>query len=201
MHISHTKYIRSLGLLGAATILCGFAMGRFTAVPEIEIETKIEKVLQPAQIVRQFIPTNAERECLAKAIYAEARSESDEGQLAVGSSINNRVADSRYPNTFCGVVQYKTVRKGVTTYHFSYQDKNDPNFYHTARVFANMHVTALEIDAREKAYEAADKIILDGVNVLPKDSMNYHSTKVKPDWSEKLTFHKQIGEHIFYKGF
>lgn len=43
-------------------------------------------------------------ECLAKNIYFEARGESLDGQLAVGHVTLNRVEDSRWPNTICGVV-------------------------------------------------------------------------------------------------
>ena len=43
-------------------------------------------------------------ECLAKNIYHEARGESTAGMFAVGFVTLNRVMDSRYPNTICGVV-------------------------------------------------------------------------------------------------
>ena len=43
-------------------------------------------------------------DCLAEAIYFEARSENFMAQLAVGNVIYNRVKSSKFPNTFCGVV-------------------------------------------------------------------------------------------------
>jgi spore germination cell wall hydrolase CwlJ-like protein len=43
-------------------------------------------------------------DCVAKAIYFEARGEPFEGQLAVANVINNRVKSSKFPNTHCGVV-------------------------------------------------------------------------------------------------
>ena len=42
--------------------------------------------------------------CLALNLYFEARSESIAGQLMVGFSTMNRVADTRYPNTVCGAL-------------------------------------------------------------------------------------------------
>jgi len=200
MMISEQKFTRYLGAMGLLFLVIGSLGGRWTAPTKVEYVPQVTTVISPPQIVRQFVPTNAERECLAQALFAESRSEEHEGQMAVGSSIMNRVADFRYPDTICGVVEYKTVRNGVTTYHFSYQYKEDDNFYKTARVFANMRVSALEIEAREKAYEIADKI-LDGERTLPTDSLNYHSTTVKPPWASDLTFLKQIGKHKFYTGF
>ena len=42
--------------------------------------------------------------CLAKNVYFEARNQPLAGQLAVISVTVNRVNDSRFPNTICGVV-------------------------------------------------------------------------------------------------
>jgi spore germination cell wall hydrolase CwlJ-like protein len=47
-------------------------------------------------------------DCVAKAIYFEARGEPFEGQLAVANVINNRVKSSKFPNTHCGVVHQAT---------------------------------------------------------------------------------------------
>jgi len=43
-------------------------------------------------------------ECMTLNIYHEARGEPIQGQLAVGNVVINRVDDSNYPNTICGVV-------------------------------------------------------------------------------------------------
>ena len=47
------------------------------------------------------------RDCLARAMYFESNRSSDDGMLAVGSVVMNRVADKRYPNTVCAVVGQK----------------------------------------------------------------------------------------------
>jgi len=46
----------------------------------------------------------SEYQCLAEAVYYEARSESRSGQLAVADVVKNRVKSKHYPNTICGVV-------------------------------------------------------------------------------------------------
>ena len=48
--------------------------------------------------------SKAQVECLSKAAYFEAKSESDAGMLAVIHTTLNRVKDVRFPKTVCGVV-------------------------------------------------------------------------------------------------
>jgi hypothetical protein len=57
--------------------------------------------------------------CLATAMYFEARGEPEEGQLAVGQVILNRVAHDRYPNTVCGVVYQNANRKNACQFSFA----------------------------------------------------------------------------------
>lgn len=47
------------------------------------------------------------RDCLARAMYFESNRSSDEGMLAVGTVVMNRVADPKYPKSICAVVGQK----------------------------------------------------------------------------------------------
>jgi len=200
LHAHEARLTKWFALMGSLCLAVGLTLGRCTApTPQPVMVTKV-KVEEVEKIVTKFEKTNSNRECLAQALFAEARGETKAGAKAVGEVIMNRVKDTRYPHTICGVVRYKTVRNGKVTYHFSYQNKSDDNFYKTARVFADMHVTAIELGARERAYEIAD-MVMAGVPSLPSTSLNYHSTAVKPPWSDDLTKHKQVGAHIFYTGY
>jgi spore germination cell wall hydrolase CwlJ-like protein len=49
-------------------------------------------------------PVSNELTCLAQAIHYEARGESREGMKLVGLVVRARVADPRWPNSYCGVV-------------------------------------------------------------------------------------------------
>jgi spore germination cell wall hydrolase CwlJ-like protein len=51
--------------------------------------------------------TDAEVRCLATTIYFEAKSEPEIGQIGVGYVMLNRMADSRFPDTLCGVAHQK----------------------------------------------------------------------------------------------
>lgn len=45
-----------------------------------------------------------DQECLARAMYFESKRSSEEGMLAVGTVVMNRVRSERFPATVCGVV-------------------------------------------------------------------------------------------------
>ena len=60
--------------------------------------------------------SETELELLSRAVYAEARGESYEGQVAVAAVILNRVKDEGFPDTVSGVIyeqgQFASVRDG-----------------------------------------------------------------------------------------
>ena len=121
---------------------------------------------------------DAEQDCLAKAIYFEARGESLEGQLAVAEVILNRASSGVYPTTICGVVtqpaQFSFIRGGK----FPPLDKSNP-LWHRSQAIA-------EIARRRLATQVAPNVLW------------YHATYVAPSWGRRLTRFAQIGTHIFY---
>jgi len=124
-------------------------------------------------------PLDQETNCLATAVYFEARGESLEGQLAVAHVVMNRASSGRYPSDWCGVVkqpaQFSFVRHG----EFPYADTNS--------------------DAWKKAEAIAE---LAAANVVPSvspDVLWYHADYVAPSWRHGLQEVQQIGAHIFYR--
>jgi len=58
----------------------------------------------------------SEKECMMRAMYFESNRSSAEGMLAVGTVVMNRLNDSRYPGSVCGVVGQKNqFAQGVLT--------------------------------------------------------------------------------------
>jgi spore germination cell wall hydrolase CwlJ-like protein len=117
--------------------------------------------------------------CLATAVYFEARGESVEGQLAVARVVMNRAASGRYPPDWCSVVkqpaQFSFVRHG----EFPYADTN--------------------CEAWRKAEAIAQ---LAAANVVPSvepDVLWYHATYVATSWGHRLNYAEKIGAHIFYR--
>ena len=124
------------------------------------------------------VPLDQETNCLATAVYFEARGESVEGQLAVARVVMNRAASGRYPPDWCSVVkqpaQFSFVRHG----EFPQADTNS--------------------DAWRKAEAVAE---LAAANIVPSISSNvlwYHADYVAPAWRHNLQEVEQIGAHIFY---
>jgi len=137
----------------------------------------------PLYALVQKFETNAaldqETNCLATAVYFEARGESAEGQLAVARVVMNRAASGRYPPDWCSVVkqpaQFSFVRHG----EFPQADTNS--------------------DAWKKAEAVAE---LAAANVVPSvatDVLWYHADYVAPTWRHGLQEVQQIGAHIFYR--
>ncbi len=137
--------------------------------------------LRPAQLttlVAQTIeagPTAyGDRECLARAVYFEARGEPLEGQLAVAQVILNRVASGRFAATVCGVVnqhgQFSFDRSRVPA---------DGRDWRTAKAIAAIAATA--------AWDA----------VAPRATA-FHATRVNVGWT---AMHRvgTIGNHVFYR--
>ena len=120
-----------------------------------------------------------ETNCLATAVYFEARGESVEGQLAVAKVVMNRAASGKYPADWCSVVkqpaQFSFVRHG----EFPQADTN--------------------CDAWRKAEAIAELAAYNIVPSLGPDVLWYHADYVAPTWRHGLQEVQQIGAHIFYR--
>lgn len=124
-------------------------------------------------------PLDQETNCLATAVYFEARGESLEGQLAVARVVINRAASGRYPTSWCAVVkqpaQFSFVRNG----QFPYADPN--------------------CDSWRKAQAIAELAVANIVPSVGPGVLWYHANYVAPAWRSNLQEVEQIGAHIFYR--
>ena len=124
-------------------------------------------------------PLDEQTNCLATAVYFEARGESAEGQLAVARVVMNRAASGRYPPDWCSVVkqpaQFSFVRHG----EFPYADTNSA--------------------AWQKAEAIAELAAANVVPSVSNDVLWYHADYVAPTWRRSLQEVQQIGAHIFYR--
>lgn len=117
--------------------------------------------------------------CLATAVYFEARGESLDGQMAVAKVVMNRTASPKYPDSWCETVkqpwQFSFVRNG----RFPPVDSN-------SWTWAKAQAVAL----------------LAASNALPNlkdDVLWYHADYVAPAWGPRLVRVSKIGAHIFYR--
>jgi spore germination cell wall hydrolase CwlJ-like protein len=123
-------------------------------------------------------PLDEQTNCLATAVYFEARGESVEGQLAVARVVMNRASSGRYPPDWCGVVK-------------------QPSQFSFVR-----HGQFPQADTSSNAWRKAEAIAeLAATNIVPSLESNvlwYHADYVAPGWRHGLQEVKQIGAHIFY---
>ncbi len=121
---------------------------------------------------------DGEQECLAKAVYFEARGETLEGRLAVAEVVLNRAASGIYPSTICGVVtqpaQFSFIRGGKF-----------PPVNRTSQAWREA-VAVADIARKQLADAIAPNVLW------------YHASYVAPSWGRRLTRVARIGTHIFY---
>jgi spore germination cell wall hydrolase CwlJ-like protein len=137
------------------------------------------------------IPTNArsatEVKCLATAIYFEARSEPELGQIAVAQVVINRLKNPAYPNTICGVVyQNKNKRNRC---QFSFACDGIPDRIRDQKAWATSQAVARRVINDERHLYVASV----------GAATHYHATYVRPRWARSMRKMEKIGRHIFYK--
>lgn len=118
-----------------------------------------------------------ELECLAGAIYFESKSESLQGQLAVGHVIANRASSGRFPASYCGVVYQRSQFSFVRGGSMPYINKSSLQ-YRNAVAIAKIVDKDLKPSPVGKA-------------------MFFHARRVSPGW--KLTRVSTLGNHVFYR--
>ena len=142
-------------------------------------------------VVSLVVPKRTEAEdmmrqtqCMATAIYYEARSETYAGQLGVAEVIQNRVKDHRYPNTICEVVFQGATRTTGCQFTFTCDG-------------------AMNRAPRGAKWEKAQAIaahVMMGLNEgQTGGATHYHATYVNPVWNSGLIKTNKIGTHIFYR--
>ena len=149
-----------------------------SAAPELEA-TPIHAASLAALVATQPQPGELSRElnCLAGAIYFEAKSESLAGQLAVGRVIVARSKSGRFPNSYCGVVyqpsQFSFVRGGGM-----------PGIAKSSRQWKNAVAIA------QIAHSGTWRSPVEG-------ALYFHAAYVSPGWHMKRM--GRIENHVFYR--
>ncbi len=131
---------------------------------------------------RKFRLTEAD--CLARAIYFEARSESEVGQLAVAKVVLNRVKDPAYPKSICQVVYQGSQRPNACQFSLpATASATSPSSVRPGRNRSRSPPAPLAGDQSIQILGAATY---------------YHADYVTPKWSSSFKRLIKIGCHIFY---
>ena len=141
-----------------------------TPAPTVTLAGLVTIQPQPSDLPREL-------NCLAGAIYFEAKSESLSGQLAVGRVIVARSKSGRFPNSYCGVVfqpsQFSFVRGGGM-----------PGIARASRQWRNAVAIA------QIAHAGSWRSPVEG-------ALFFHAAHVSPAW--RLRRIARVENHIFYR--
>lgn len=130
-------------------------------------------------VAQQPEPADLSRElnCLASAIFHEAKSETLNGQLAVGRVIVARSKSGRFPDSYCGVVFQPS--------QFSFVRGNSlPATPKASRQWKNAVAVA------QIAHEGTWRSPVEG-------ALFFHAAYVSPGW--RLTRMARVDNHVFYR--
>jgi len=158
-------------------------------------------------------------DCLARNIYYEAGSESEEGKAAVGLVTINRSRSGTFPATICGVVDQRTnfsVPKKVTRTHTVTEGvvfKQSRQVRETVTVWTSHAICQFswrceharnirKNDARWDASLDVAQTLLDGgyeeYRDKYRDALYFHERHIHPAWARQKLKIDRVGGHIFY---
>lgn len=123
-------------------------------------------------------------QCLAEALYFEARGESVRGMFAVGEVILNRVDSANYPDTLCNVINQGTGRKYACQFTYTCDGKAE---------------NISEPQAWARVGKVA-RVLMDGApRALTGGATHYHTKAVNPSWAQRYPRTATIDSHHFYR--
>lgn len=202
----------------------------FQKVDATEVQSTVDKVVNGTrdkldslvQVISEpwidFSFTAKDEECLARNIYYEAGNESEEGKAAVAIVTINRVKDSRFGNSICGVVNQRTVfvhqetltktemvqtgwfgrPEAVTHKEIRLQQVPVCQFSWVCHFMRKPTTT----DERwEESQRIAHEILNEGYTeyrIKFADALYFHATGIIPPWAHQKKFVARVGGHKFY---
>jgi spore germination cell wall hydrolase CwlJ-like protein len=123
-------------------------------------------------------------DCLAQAVYYEARGEGLSGMQAVAQVVLNRARHPAFPKSVCGVVYQGAARHVGCQFSFvcdgSMRRGKEPGAWRRAR---------------EVAARAMGGYVMASVG----NATHFHTTGVSPKWRNHLMRVAQVGTHVFYR--
>ena len=152
--------------------------------------------------------------CLAKNIFFEAGSESEEGKVAVGLVTINRTQDGRFAKTICGVVDQKLTRdvahKQVVERRtwFSVEQQEQTVWSKISICQFSWRCMFVKEPKRQDqrwldSQRVAEELLSDSnsygdLREKYSSALYFHATAVKPSWARQKAVVDRVGGHFFY---
>jgi spore germination cell wall hydrolase CwlJ-like protein len=193
-----TAYRRADGGIAGAALVVLFSASAALAISQNDDQIKVAVPVAQQQQERSLSLVQSpvelaaarmaeEHQCLAEAMYFEARGEGEEGQKAVAEVVLARTQSRYYPSTICGVVHQGAV-PGARFCQFTFacdgslkQRKDRAAWDRSRQLAANILAGAVTL---------ADET---------DSAIAYHTVDVTPIWAATMLKTAQIGNHIFYR--
>jgi len=146
-------------------------------------------------------------QCLALNVYHEARGQGTAGLFGVTAVVLNRVNDSRFPNTICGVIYQGPTRESWKTRIHKNLSAEDRIYYPIKHKCQFSWYCDGKDDTphnTEKYQEILDLIESILYNEHPfiditDGALFYHADYVSPSWAKTKQRTTEINDHIFYR--
>jgi spore germination cell wall hydrolase CwlJ-like protein len=123
------------------------------------------------------------QECLALAMYWEARGEGEDGMTAVGWTIMNRVANPAFPSTPCAVV-YEGGETPPCQFSWYCDGRSD---------------TPRDWPSWQNAMRVAERLLTRPPKDPTSGALYFHSSSVDSAWHRRRNRTAQVGGHVFYR--
>jgi len=149
--------------------------------PDRQLQLLIDR-LQAKEARPGAVQQARDLDCLADAVYYEARGETTRGQQAVATVVLNRVKNPNFPKTVCGVVFQRS--SGACQFSFACDGS----------MRRSREADAWQ-DARRVAARALSGYVLRDIG----SATHFHTVDVAPDWGPKMLRVAQVGLHVFYR--
>ncbi len=130
------------------------------------------------------LESSRELECLAQAVYYEARGETPSGQAAVAQVVMNRARHPAFPKSICGVVFQGAYNRTGCQFSFACD--------------GSMR-RARDIGAWSRARKVATRALAGTLDNQVGSATHFHTTGVSPGWGPRLLRVTQVGMHVFYR--
>jgi spore germination cell wall hydrolase CwlJ-like protein len=124
-----------------------------------------------------------EQQCLALAMYWEARGEGRKGMIAVGWTVLNRSRNEHFPASPCEVI-YQGGERGRCQFSWWCDGKSD---------------RPQNRDSWTRARIIAAELLTDPPRDPTGGALFYHSRSIPVPWKRRRVRTARIGNHIFYR--
>lgn len=185
--------VRLSALLGqerrAIAVVPSAQMAALTAPPSArtrDIQTRNGPISYDPAYLASVPPASggADWECLAEALYFEARGENIRGMFAVGEVVLNRVDSAKFPGSVCAVVNQGTGQRYQCQFSYTCDGNSEK---------------IRELAAWRRVGKVA-RLLLDGApRDLTSGATYYHTRSVNPSWARRFDRTASIGAHYFYR--